>query len=272
MMNYMLITNDPVLAAHADGCGVSRIFIDLETIGKQVRQGHLDTLISSHNVEDIPKVKRALTDADILVRVNPLHDNTQDEVNRVIEQGADVLMLPMFQNSKELNTFMAIVDGRAPVVPLFETVGAVADIEEIVSRDDIHEVYIGLNDLHLDMGLRFMFEPLASGLIDTLAATTRKAGVRFGFGGIARVGEGIIPGEMVLGEHLRLGSSRVILSRTFHKKSEDPKKFTSKLDLQVELDNLSLAEKTLSKRTEQEKRNDFSTMQSVVEGYINQHV
>ena len=46
------------------------------------------------------------------------------------------------------------------------------------------------------MGLKFMFEPLANGLIDEVAHIITSAGLPFGFGGIARVGEGIIPGEM----------------------------------------------------------------------------
>ena len=37
----------------------------------------------------------------------------------------------------------------------------------------------------------------------------------FGFGGIARIGEGDLPSDHILGEHVRLGSTSVILSRTF---------------------------------------------------------
>ena len=37
----------------------------------------------------------------------------------------------------------------------------------------------------------------------------------FGFGGIARIGEGDLPSDKILGEHVRLGSTSVILSRTF---------------------------------------------------------
>ena len=37
----------------------------------------------------------------------------------------------------------------------------------------------------------------------------------FGFGGIARIGEGDLPSDNILGEHVRLGSTSVILSRTF---------------------------------------------------------
>jgi hypothetical protein len=34
---------------------------------------------------------------------------------------------------------------------------------------------------------------------------------------VARAGEGLVPGELILAEHYRLGSSSVILSRTFHR-------------------------------------------------------
>ncbi len=80
---------------------------------------------------------------------------------------------------------------------------------------------MGLNDLHLSLGLRFMFEPLAQGLVDQVAGAARARGLRFGFGGIARLDEGLLPGRQVLGEHLRVGSSAVILSRTFHRADSD---------------------------------------------------
>ena len=41
------------------------------------------------------------------------------------------------------------------------------------------------------------------------------AGMPFGFGGIARIGGGDLPSDYILGEHARLGSQSVILSRTF---------------------------------------------------------
>ena len=40
-------------------------------------------------------------------------------------------------------------------------------------------------------------------------------GVPYGFGGIAAIGTGTLPAETVLKEHYRLGSSSVILSRSF---------------------------------------------------------
>ena len=39
MIKLMYITNNPRIAALADEAGVDRIFVDLETVGKQLRQG-----------------------------------------------------------------------------------------------------------------------------------------------------------------------------------------------------------------------------------------
>ena len=115
MIKFMLITNDPALAAWAESRGVARIFVDLEKIGKQERQGHLDTLISSHAIEDIAKVRSRLKKADLLVRVNPLHDESEQEIDAAIKSGADLLMLPMFSRAEELRRFSEIVDGRRPI-------------------------------------------------------------------------------------------------------------------------------------------------------------
>ena len=53
--------------------------------------------------------------------------------------------------------------------------------------------------------------------MDRVALAARQHGLRFGFGGVARVNEGLLPGQDVLAEHLRLGSQAVILSRTFNR-------------------------------------------------------
>lgn len=132
----------------------------------------------------------------------------------------------------------------------------------------ITEIYIGLNDLHMDMHLKFMFEPLANGLVDNLAEKIKAAGLTFGFGGIARIGEGVIPGEVVLGEHLRLGSSSVILSRTFHRKSEGVSQFRDNLDLEFELKKLFEAAERLNLRDIDQIKADHQHLQSVVTGFV----
>ena len=60
-----------------------------------------------------------------------------------------------------------------------------------------------------------MFELLADGTVEMLCRRFADAGKPFGFGGIARVGTGMLSAERILGEHVRLHSSSVILSRSF---------------------------------------------------------
>lgn len=127
MLKLMYITNQPKIAKIADENGVDRIFIDLETIGKQERQGGMDTVQSKHSISDISKVKSAVKNAQIMVRVNPIHDSTEeylsskDEIDAVIEAGADIIMLPYFKSAQEVEKFIQYVNGRVKVLPLVET-------------------------------------------------------------------------------------------------------------------------------------------------------
>ncbi len=215
-MKFMIIENDLNLIRQYDLLGVDRIFLDLEILGKQERQGHLDTVISSHHsMDDIAKIKPYLRNSELLVRINPINPQSEKEIERVIIDGADILMLPMFKTVAEVKYFIEKVSGRAKVCLLLETTQAMCRIDDILELDGIDEIHIGLNDLHLAFGLDFMFELLTGGIIDYLSNKIKAKGIPFGFGGVATCKGGIVSGELVLSEHVRLGSSMVILSRAF---------------------------------------------------------
>lgn len=216
MIELLQITNDPEFARRCDALAGMRMFVDLERNGKAERQAGRNTFISTHQLADVGRVKAVLRHSRLMVRVNPLHSGTQQEVDAVIGEGADLLLLPMFSSAWQLRKFAGIVGGRVPVVPLLETAGALESVGKWIATPGLAEVFVGLNDLHLSLGCSFMFEPLARGLVDGVAAAARAQGLQFGFGGIARLDEGLLPGRDVLAEHLRLGSRAVILSRTFH--------------------------------------------------------
>ncbi len=222
-MQWIQITNRAEFAALAFGCGVQRVMVDLETLGKQLRQGGLGTFISDHRPEDVAPVRAAAPGAHLIVRVNPWHAGSAAEIDHAIAAGADSLMLPMFEQPAELRAFVAAVARRARCIALLETRAALLTLPQWVDSAGIDEVYVGLNDLHRQLGQRFMFEPLADGSVERVAQAAHGAGLHFGFGGIARLDEGLLPGRVVLGEHLRLGSDSVILSRTFNREMlEDP--------------------------------------------------
>ncbi len=253
MIDLLTITNQPELAARCDQIAGMRVFVDLERDGKAERQKGHDTFISTHHVEDVGRVKAVLKHSSLMVRVNPyqLHNPeiSKNEVNEVLAQGADLLMLPMFTEARQLRAFCEMVDGRVPVVPLLETAGALNSLPEWLDTPGIHEVFVGLNDLHLSLGCRFMFEPLLQGHVDRVAEAVKRHGLRFGFGGIARMNEGVLPGQDVLGEHLRLGSQAVILSRTFNRLDE-------KKSFEQAVMALRMAETELALRTKHEVEQD----------------
>lgn len=250
MLKHMLITNNVTLAKVAADAGVDRLFVDLEIHGKEARQGHLSSVISRHDWDDVRKVRDAAPNTQLLVRINPLHDGTDEEVRQSIELGADFVMLPMYRDAAAVRHVCRAASGRIGVIPLLETSAALNCAREVAATPGVIEIFVGLNDLHLDLGLAFMFEPLANGLIDRLVADVRQLGTPFGFGGVARVGEGLVPGEMVLGEHLRLGSSSVILSRTFHRLDQGEQAALEQFV--TELQKLRDAEATLRNRSPDE--------------------
>lgn len=214
-LKFLYITNHPEVARIAEACGVEYIMVDLEILGKEERQRNRSSVISRHTLEDVQRIRGALTQAKLLVRVNPIHERSREEADQVLAAGADMLMLPYFKTPEEVEAFLQAVDGRAVTCLLWETVEAVERIEEILALPGIDRIHIGLNDLHIGRGMRFMFELLSDGTVELLCRRFKAAGIPYGFGGIARIGQGDLPAEHIIAEHVRLGSDMVILSRSF---------------------------------------------------------
>lgn len=234
-LRLIMVAQTPDIARLISAGGVDTLFVDLEYLGKAQRQGHMPSWKSRQTPEDISLIREAVPAAHLLVRVNPFGEHTRAEVDDAIARGANSLMLPMFRRREELLGFVDLVAGRAHCVPLFETGDSLMLILELASEEWLDELHIGLNDLHLDLGQRFLFEPLVDGILEEPCAAIREAGVRFGIGGLARAGEGIVPPEMLLGEHVRLGSSAAILSQTFHRNAQSCDELAASTDFAAEV-------------------------------------
>lgn len=220
-LKLMYITKTPAIAAIAEKAGVDRIFVDMEYIGKSKRQGGMDTVQSFHTLDDVLAIRKILTKSQLLVRCNPIHEATanytssKQEIDGAIANGVDIIMLPYFKTAKEVQEFINIVNKRAKAMLLLETPEAVAELDQILDIDGIDEVHIGINDLSLGYGKKFMFELLADGTVERVCKKINSKNIPYGFGGIAAVGTGTLPAEKIIKEHYRLNSSIVILSRSF---------------------------------------------------------
>ena len=226
-LKLMYITNNIRVAQMAENAGVDRIFVDMEYIGKSDRQGGMDSVQNHHTVDDVKILRSVIKKSELLVRVNPIHRaagdccSSKDEIEAVLEAGADIIMLPYFKTLEEINKFIGYVGGRAKTMLLLETPEAAEMAEEIAKTPGVDEVHIGINDLSLGYGKSFMFELLADGTVEKLCMKLKGSGKPYGFGGIAAIGSGKLPAEWILKEHYRLGSSMVILSRSFCKVNDD---------------------------------------------------
>ncbi len=214
-IKLMYIANEPNIAHIAEKNGVDRIFVDLEVRNKAKRQKNIDSVKSHHCLDDINKIKDTLTTAELLVRSNAMYEGSQKEINEIVSRGADIVMLPMWESVDDAKRFRDYIDGRAKVMLLLETIPAEKSLDEVLELDGIDEILIGLNDLHLQYKLKFLFELLANGKIDELMNKMVAKGLPCGFGGIASLDKGMISGRNILAEHYRLHSSMAILSRSF---------------------------------------------------------
>ncbi len=273
-LTLMYITNRKDVARIAEDAGVDRIWIDMEYIGKEERQAGMNTVKSHHTIEDIKNLRPIVKRSELMVRVNPIHDKTdeyissEDEIDRAIDAGADVIMLPMFKTKDEVARFIKAVGGRAKTQLLFETAEAVLNVDEILSLDGIDEVHIGLNDLHLAKKQKFMFELICDGTVAGLCAKFKEKGLKYGFGGIARVGFGMLPAEYIITEHYALGSTAAILSRGFCDANsiEDAE---SVRELFVEgVKNIRVKEEEVSRYTEKEYASNREIISQKVDAIV----
>lgn len=210
-----MFTNDPALARRAEAAGIQRIGPDLERIGKADRQPH-DTWQSTHEESDVARVGEVLQAAALFVRVNSPHPGLRAEVDRVIAMGAEVIMLPFFDTTGEVERFVDWVGGRARVLLLVETARSATIIEDIVEIDGVDEIHVGLNDLRLSLGISG-FEVMASPLLVRISAAVRAAGLPFGFGRVGRADDRSLPvdPDLVYAQYPRLQADRAFVSRFF---------------------------------------------------------
>ncbi len=224
-----LFTDDPVLAQWADRAGIDRIGPDLEIRGKNERQDVRRHRISGHHADTLSAIADTVSRACVYARVNPPHDGSGEELEHLLRDGVQMVMLPFFQHPDQVRRFVDLVAGRARIVLLIETPQAMARVRDIVTIDGVDEVHVGLNDLHLGLGLSSHFELLVSPVMDMLSDVINSAGLPFGFGGIGRMDDKCLPvgPDLVYPQYVRLRADRALVSRVFLRSDGSPEQLAT---------------------------------------------
>ncbi|ELS00690.1 HpcH/HpaI aldolase/citrate lyase family protein [Xenococcus sp. PCC 7305] len=212
-----LWTNDPQLASRAEKGGVSRIGLDLETLGKEKRQAGMNTWISCHHLSQLPVIKKKLSRAKLFARCNPLGNHSHKEVETLLAAGTEIIMLPNFKTAKEVSSMLDLINGRAQLIPLVERSEAVYNLEDIVKLN-IEEIHIGLNDLSIDLQEKNRLALLSKPIMDQISNIVITAKLKLGIGGVARANDESlpVPSNLIYARLAQLKATGALISRSFN--------------------------------------------------------
>lgn len=211
--DLLLFSADPRLVGDAVRGGAAAIVVDWERRGKAERQAGRDTQINEDTCDDLRRV-RAATSACVICRINPFGPTSDEEISAAVDAGADELLLPMLRSGREVERALTMLDGRCRLSAMLETVAAIEEIDAL-ARQPLARIYVGLNDLSIQMRTPNIFTVVADG---TLERILERISAPFGFGGLTLPDRGHpIPCRLIMGEMARLGCSFSVLRRSFHR-------------------------------------------------------
>ena len=267
-MKFICFTNNLIIANSLDRQeSVDTIFVDLEIIGKEKRQGHTSSLISRHTKEDISNMRPIVRRNKLGVRMNPIHQNSLNEINSVIKRGADVLMLPMFKKVNEVNTFLELVNDRCKVDLLFETVESIKNIEKF-PLSKIRNIHFGINDLSLELNLPHLYYCFFEEIFLKAASFLKNSNKEFGIGGIGSINAKPIDPGLILNANNTLNSNRLILSRSFLKEINTNTQNLANRSLDFHINSLLKLNKEIISFTDTEKGKMLSELRNQLYQYF----
>lgn len=249
-----VITKSVEIAGFAEDCGINRIGVDLERLGKEQRQQGLGTRLSDHTLADLRQIAAVVSKNKLFARLNPLNENTQREIDEAINAGAQFLMLPYFESALDVDRFVRFIDERATPIALVETAPALVRVREVMQVSGLAEVMIGLNDLRLSLGVQSHFEVLCSPLMDMVAGEAAKLKLPLTIGGIAPPSTQHlpVPADLVLAQYPRLQARGAWLARS----SFEPEVTSDSLKAAVHAIRTRLSELASLSDTELERYRD----------------
>ena len=110
-----------------------------------------------------------------------------------------------------------------------------------------------------------MFELMADGTVDKLSEVLNAHDVRFGVGGLARIGYGMLPAEVILTQHYKIGSQMAILSRSFCDANTVENPQDVKQEFLEGVQNIRAYEKKIERYTDSEYESNYLILKEKVQ-------
>ena len=207
----VVFTKEEEIIRRAELGGISGFMIDWENKDKAERQSGFDTQINNDQVDDLARV-RALTNRTIICRVNNTPELRSREIALAIGNGANEILLPMVRSIQVVEETLKETEGFARVALMIETKEAITLAKELGALP-VSRVYVGLNDLSIDLRKETIFDSLEDGTIDSIRPYFD---VPFGFAGLTLPECGSpIPSRLLYSEMARLRCSFTFLRRSY---------------------------------------------------------
>jgi len=211
-IELVVVEHDTTRVRALAASGARTFLVDWEYRHKDARQQGFDTEIRPGTPADLSAVT-AVPDVSAWCRINALHPGTLAEVDSAIAGGAAGIFLPMVVAPSEVERLLELVNDRASVGILVETVAALAAIRELATLP-LDRVYFGLNDFAISRGGGSIFRALIDGSVEQ--AREAFAGTAFGVAGLTAPDGGCpIPCRRLIQEMARLDCTFSFLRRSF---------------------------------------------------------
>lgn len=240
--------------ARAFAAGITTFVVDFEQRGKAERQRGFNTQINVHHLSDLVHLRRAVP-GHIICRIDGWHDDSPDEIQRVIAHGADEILLPMVRSAAEVEAALTVIGERCRLSIMLETVAAVQHAHDFVVFP-LRRIYVGLNDLHIERHRPNLFYPLVDGTLDAVFAAL--GAFSLSFAGLTMPGGGFpLPADMLIKELVRRRAAFGVLRRSFLRD-------VSGRDLAVEVSRLREALHAAEQRSAQQQADDYAALRRAI--------
>ncbi|MEM9249102.1 MAG: aldolase/citrate lyase family protein [Pseudomonadota bacterium] len=212
-----LMTDALEEAQAAARAGVDRVGPDLEVLGKSERQPNMGTRVSVHDEASVAAFAAHVSGAEVFARVDPIHDGSAPQIERLIGQGARTLMLPYFHRVAEAEAFVGHVAGRARVTLLVETAAAFFRVPEFLALEGVDEIHFGLTDLMLSSGVGSRYDVLLSPIFAQTCRMVTERGMPLHIAGVGAIDDTTLPisADLTLARYVDLGATGSLLTRAF---------------------------------------------------------